>query len=86
MPVTVAECTRAPGNLSRKAGAECVRLIDPQDLQLCGEECQLLKRQCETGVVRMTLDVRVELRREEIAFYHAALELRHIHAVRCESA
>src|SRR5712692_3160040 len=65
-------------------GAERMRRIDPEDLQLLGEERQLLER--ERAVVRMAFDVGIELRREEIALDHVALELGHVDAVGGEAA
>ncbi len=47
-----------PGlHLLLEGGAERMRRIDPEDLQLLGEERQLLERQRERAVVWMAFDV-----------------------------
>src|SRR6266705_169163 len=69
-----------------EGGAERMRRIDPEDLQLLGEERQLLERERERAVVRMAFDVGIELRGEEIALDHVALELGHVDAVGGEAA
>src|SRR6266545_3862535 len=73
-------------NPLREGGAERMRRIDAEDLQLLGEEGELLERQRERALVGVAFDVRIELRREEIAFDHVALELGHVDAVRREAA
>src|SRR5499426_4188192 len=67
-------------------GAERVRRVDAEDLEVAGKEGELLERQLEAGVLRVALDVGVELRGEEIALDHVALELRHVDAVGGEAA
>src|SRR5258707_14409336 len=57
--------------------AERVRGIDAEDRQLLGEERKLLEREYQPAVVGMAFDVGIELRREEIAFDHVALEVGH---------
>src|SRR5947209_18690943 len=69
-----------------EGGPERMRRIDPEDLQLLGEERQLLERQRERAVVWMAFDVGIELRGEEIALDHVALELGHVDAVGGEAA
>src|SRR5215203_122288 len=61
--------------------AERMRGIDAKDRQLLGEERKLLECENEPAVVGMALDVRVELRGEEIALDHVAFELGHVDAV-----
>src|SRR5262245_46468785 len=61
-------------------GAERVRRVDAEDLERAGKEGELLERQLEASVLRVALDVGVELRGEEIALDHVALELRHVDA------
>src|SRR5215470_16478746 len=81
------KCTGRVGLLGRssrrflKRGAERMRRIDAEDLHLLGEERQLLEREHELAVLRMALDVGIELRREEIAFDHVAFELGHVDAI-----
>src|SRR5881397_3755893 len=71
-----------PGlHLLSERGAERMCRIDPEDLELLGEERQLLERERERAVVGMAFDVGVELRGEEIAFDHVALELGHVETV-----
>src|SRR5713226_6294541 len=88
-------CCAAPGTRVRscrvshlfgETGAERMRRIDPEDLELLGEERQLLERERERAVVRMAFDVGIELRGEEIALDHIALELGHVDAVGGETA
>src|ERR1700675_421245 len=88
-------CCAAPGtraqscgvsHLLGEAGAKRMRRIDPEDLELLGEERQLLECERERAVVGMALDVGVELRGEEIALDHVALELGHVDAVGGETA
>src|SRR5262250_2863809 len=67
-------------------GAERVRCVDAEDLEVAGKEGELLERQLEAGVLRVPLDVGVELRGEEIALDHIALELRHVDAIGGEAA
>src|ERR1700693_4565286 len=68
-------------HLLGETGAERMRRIDPEDLELLGEERQLLECERERAVVGMAFDVGVELRGEEIALDHVALELGHVDAV-----
>src|SRR5258708_15069945 len=61
--------------------AEGMRRVDAQDGELLGEEGELLERELQVGIVRVALDVGVELGREEIALDHVALELGHVDSV-----
>src|SRR6188508_1312035 len=61
--------------------AERVRRIDAENRQLLGEERKFLEREDEPAVVGMAFDVGIELRGEEIALDHVALELGHVDAV-----
>src|SRR3981189_3142743 len=61
--------------------AEFVRRIDAENLHLLGEERQLLEGEHELAILRMAFDVGVELRGEEVALDHVALELGHVDAV-----
>src|SRR5262245_59398170 len=63
-----------------------MRGIDPEYRQFLGKKGELFQRENECPVVRVALDVRIKLRRKEIAANHVALELGHIHAVGGESA
>src|ERR1700674_5982725 len=67
-------------HLLGETGAKRMRRIDPEDLELLGEERQLLERERKRAVVGMALDVGIELRGEEIALDHVALELGHVDA------
>src|SRR5258708_39855750 len=66
--------------------AERMRRIDAEDGQFLGEEGEFLKREHQRAVVGMALDVGIELRGEEIATDHVALELGHVDAVGGEAA
>src|ERR1700719_4624730 len=66
--------------------AEGVAGIDPDNAEFTREEFQLLQRERETLVLGMAVDVGIELRGEEIAVDHVALELRHVDAVGGEAA
>src|SRR5215469_769613 len=72
---------RASVLLFLKSVAERMRRVDTQYRQFLGEEGKLFQRKHERSIVRMALNVRVELRGEEVAADHIAFELRHIHAV-----
>src|SRR2546421_10869223 len=63
------------------AGAKGMRRIDAENLEVIGEEFELLERQLQVSVFRVTLDIGIELGGEEIALDHVALELGHVHAV-----
>src|SRR5579871_3928127 len=65
----------------RERRTERVRGIDADDAELAREEFQLLQRKGETTVVRMAVDIGIELRGEEIAVDHVALELGHVDAI-----
>ena len=58
--------------------------IDAQHRQFLGEEGKFFKREHERTIVWMSLDVRIELRGEEIAANHIAFEFGHVHAVGSE--
>src|SRR5262245_24669217 len=62
-------------------GAVAARGIGTQDLELGGEERQLLQGTRHGRIVRMPLALRVEHGGEEAAIELIALELRHIHAI-----
>ena len=63
-----------------------MRRVDAEDVELLGEEGELLQREHQRAVVRVALDVGVELRGEEVAADHVALELGHVDAVGGEAA
>src|SRR5581483_11061568 len=63
-----------------------MRGVDAEDLHLAGEEAKLVERELHGPVLRMALDVGVELRGGEAAAQHVALELRHVDAVGGEAA
>src|SRR6266540_108075 len=67
-------------------GAVGVRRVDAEDAELDGEERELLEREGEARVLRVALDVGVELGGEERAAELVALQLRHVHAVGSETA
>src|SRR6202789_810107 len=64
-----------------EGGAERMGRIDADDAEFAGEEFQLLQRKGEVPVVRMAVDIGVELRGKEIAVDHVAFELGHVDAV-----
>src|ERR1700687_4357158 len=66
--------------------AEGMRWVDAKDGQLLGKKGELLEREHQRAVVRVALDVGIELRGEEIAANHVALELGHVDAVGGEAA
>src|SRR5476651_2372327 len=66
--------------------AERMRWIDTDDFQHLGEEGEFLQRERQAAVVRMALDVDIELGREKTPLDHVALELGHIDAVGGETA
>src|SRR6516165_4123686 len=55
--------------------------IDADDTEFAREELQFLERKGKALVVRMAVHIGKELRREEIAVDHVALELGHVDAV-----
>src|SRR5205807_4975396 len=55
--------------------------IDADDAEFAREEFQFLQRKGEPPVIGMAVDVGIELRGEEIAVDHVALELGHVDAV-----
>src|SRR5262249_12562837 len=61
--------------------SERVRVVNSENLEMAGEELELFQRQREVAIVRMAFDIGVELRREEVALDHVALELGHVDAV-----
>src|SRR5215831_10604345 len=63
-----------------------MRGVDAEDLHLAGEEAELVERELYRPVLRMALDVGVELCRRETAAQHVALELGHVDAVGGEAA
>src|SRR5689334_24315183 len=52
-----------------------MRRIDAENPQLLREKRQFLKREHQSAVVGMALDVGIELRGEEVSFDHVAFEL-----------
>src|SRR5262245_3586495 len=88
LPASTARRVRRIASLLRflERLAERVCGIDAEDAQLLGEERQRLQRKHQPAVVRMALDVGVELCGEEIALDHVAFELGHVDAVGGEPA
>src|SRR5262249_9382044 len=64
-----------------KLRAQRMGRINAEDRQLLGEEGELLERELEVRIVGMSLDVGVELGREEIALDHVAFKLGHVDPV-----
>src|SRR3954447_2447894 len=60
--------------------------IDSDDAEFPREEFQFFQRESEALVVRMAVDIGVELGGEEIAVDHVAFELGHVDAVGGEAA
>ena len=58
-----------------------MRRVNAQHRQFLGEESKLLEGKHKRPIVRMTLDVCIKLRGEEVAADHITLELGHVHAV-----
>src|SRR5271166_5869095 len=67
-------------------GPERMRRIDAENLHFLGVEGELLEGKDDVAVLRVALDIGIELGREKVALDHVAFELRHIDAVGREAA
>ena len=67
--------------LLAERNAEWMRGIDADDAQFLREEFQFFQREGKIPVVRVAIDVGVELRRKEISLDHVAFQLGHVDAV-----
>src|SRR5215468_3065672 len=82
---------RSPGrrpslHLLAEGRAEGVAGIDADDAEFAREEFQLLQREGDALVIRMAVDIGVELGGEEIAVDHVASGLGYVHAIGGEAA
>src|SRR5262245_60981036 len=64
-----------------KGCTELVRRIDAENAHFLRIEREFLESEDKFALIGMTLDVGIELSREEIAFDHVAFELGHVDAV-----
>src|SRR6516162_11819336 len=60
--------------------------VDAEDLQLAREEGELFEGQRQWAILRMALDIGIELRRRKRTVDHVALELGHVDAIGGEPA
>src|SRR5262245_17980241 len=68
--------------VARRGGnAQRVGRIDAKDLDLAREEGEFLERERQWAILRVRLDIGIELGRREGAADHVALELGHVDAV-----
>src|SRR5436189_832501 len=55
--------------------------IDAENLHLLGVEREFLEREYQVAMLGMSLDIRIELRGEEVALNHVAFQLAHVDAI-----
>src|SRR5262249_9012169 len=75
------ECGRRSIGHFLEGRPERVRRIDAEDFHFPGVERKLLEGEYELAILRVTFDIGVELRGEEVSFDHVAFKLGHIDAV-----